>query len=104
MSCDNQSSRYPLTGYSQSDDQWMAYQLDLPEEGKGMVVVLKRPASHFFQARFPLRGLSEDSQFKVVNLDTQRETVYQRDQLLKDGIEVELKGNPDSAILTYERQ
>src|ERR1019366_1418274 len=31
---------YPLTLYSQAEDAWMAYQLDLPEQGEGLVVVL----------------------------------------------------------------
>ena len=36
---------YPLTPYSQANDVWMAYQLDLPETGEGLLVVLKRPMS-----------------------------------------------------------
>jgi len=95
---------YPLTGYSQEEDVWMAYQLDLPEEGRGMVVVLKRPAGPFLKARLPLRGLSEDAQFKITNLDTKQETVRSREQLLEDGIEVELTGKPDSVIFRYEGQ
>jgi len=36
---------YQLTQYSQAKDVWMAYQLDLPETGEGLIVALKRPES-----------------------------------------------------------
>ena len=48
---------YPLTGYSQARDVWMAYQLDRPDLGEGLVVALRRPESPYESARFPLRGL-----------------------------------------------
>ena len=39
------------------NDAWFAYQLDLPDEGEGIVVVVKRPLSNFTRAAFPLQAL-----------------------------------------------
>ena len=41
---------YPLTSYSQARDVWMAYQLDRPGKGDGLVVVLRRPESPYEDA------------------------------------------------------
>ena len=41
---------YPLTSYSQSTDVWVAYQLDGPAPGKGLVAALRRPESAYTPA------------------------------------------------------
>src|SRR5208283_2847137 len=51
---------YPLTEYNQAKDAWVAYQLDLPDEHEGIVVVLKRPLSTFTRALFPLKALRKE--------------------------------------------
>ena len=48
----------------------MAYQFDLPHQGEGMIVVLKRPASAYGQAAFPLRALRQNAQYEITNLDS----------------------------------
>ena len=44
---------YPLTSYSQAADVWMAYQLDGPAPGKGLVVALRRPESAYHLGPLP---------------------------------------------------
>ncbi len=95
---------YPLTGYSQGQDVWMAYQLDRPDLGKGMVVVLRRPGSPYETARFPLRGLDERASYRVANLDAHQERSCPAAELLGAGLEVTLKDKPGSALLLYEKR
>jgi alpha-galactosidase len=95
---------YPLTSYSQSADVWMAYQLDGPAPGKGLVVVLRRPDSPYSSARFGLHGLDAGAFYRVTNLDSKQQLAYSGTALTRDGLEVVLPSKPGSALLLYERQ
>ena len=95
---------YPLTGYSQAADLWMAYQLDRPEAGRGLVVVLGRPQSPYQSARFPLHGLDGQASYRITNLDTKESGTHTGRQLLEEGLEISLEKRPGSALLLYERQ
>ena len=93
---------YPLTSYSQSTDVWMAYQLDGPAPGKGLVVALRRPESAYTSARFPLHGLDPKASYRVTNLDTKQQASFSGSTLARDGLEVLLPSKPGSALLEYE--
>jgi alpha-galactosidase len=95
---------YPLTGYSQAADVWMAYQLDRADLGEGLVVALKRPQSPYRSARFVLKGLEEKAAYAVRNLDTNDQKTYGGEALATEGLEVLLKANPDSALFLYQRK
>jgi len=95
---------YPLTEYTQTTDAWMAYQLDLPSQGEGMVVVLKRPAADYVQARLPLKAIVVNSEYEATNLDTGEHKIIAGSELAGKGIEVRLLRVPDSALLIYRRK
>lgn len=95
---------YPLTGYSQARDVWMAYQLDRADLGQGLVVALRRPDSPYQSARLPLRGLAETAAYQVTNLDTGERVTRSGAELARDGLDVVLGAKPGSALLLYERQ
>ena len=95
---------YPLSSYSQAGDVWMAYQLDRPDLGKGLVVALRRPQSPYETARLPLRGLEEGATYKVTNLDTHVQTTHSGKNLLSRGLVAGIESKPGSALLVYERQ
>ncbi len=95
---------YPLTSYSQSADVWMAYQLDGPAPGKGLVVALRRPESPYRSARLGLHGLDAGASYRVTNLDSKQQVTDSGSALMRDGLEVVLPGKPGSALLLYERQ
>ena len=95
---------YPLTEYSQSNDAWMAYQLDLPSEGEGLVVVLKRPESSFTQATFRLQGLASTGTYEVEDLDRKKAMSIPAARLREPGLEVSLQNKPDSALIRYRRK
>jgi len=95
---------YPLTEYSQARDVWMAYQLDRTDQGQGLVVALRRPASPYQSARLVLRELAENALYKVRDLDAKTERTYPGRELVRDGLEISIGTRPGSALLVYERQ
>ena len=94
---------YPLTNYSQAADVWMAYQLDLPETGEGLIVVLRRPESPYETARLKLRGLGGAARYEITNLDSGAKTAQAGEVLCEAGLEITLNARPGSALLTYKR-
>ncbi len=94
---------YPLTDYTQTDDAWFAYQLDLPNEGEGIVVVVKRPQSNFTEAAFPLEGLKPQQNYEIANLDTRETTRATGKTLLQAGLRVNLLEKPDSTVFRYRQ-
>jgi len=95
---------YPLTAYSQAGDVWMAYQLDRPDVGEGLVVVLKRPESPYRSARLALKGLQEEAAYEIRNLDTGDLKTCSGGELARNGLDVLLEASPDSALFTYRRK
>ncbi|HPA47602.1 MAG TPA: alpha-galactosidase, partial [bacterium] len=94
---------YPLLDYSQSADLWYAYQMDRPDLGEGLVVVLRRPASSYTSANLKLRGLAPEQKFRVTNPDTGETTVQTGEFLFSEGLPVLLRRCPGSAIFLYQR-
>ena len=92
---------YPLTSYSQSSDLWMAYQLDRPDLGAGMVVVLRRPGSPYESAKFPLRSLERGKLYKVTNLDTKEQSAIEGAKLMNEGLPANISSRPGSALYLY---
>jgi hypothetical protein len=92
---------YPLTDYSKSRDSWMAYQLDLPDAGEGIVVVLRRPDSPYEGARFPLHGIQKVRTYAIRDLDSGREETLSGAELLQAGLPVRVTGKPGSALIRY---
>jgi alpha-galactosidase len=94
---------YPLTRYSQSQDAWMAYQLHLPADEEGLIVVFRRPASQQESRLLPLHGLDRSAAYQIVDLDTGKVRTAQGADLLDRGLEVQLTQKPGSALLRYAR-
>jgi alpha-galactosidase len=92
---------YPLTEYTPATDAWMAYQLDRPEQGDGLLVVLKRERSPYERAMFRLRGLDTGRSYEVTDLDSGRADRVGGDHLTTEGLVIELDGAPASAMIRY---
>lgn len=94
---------YPLTGYSQAADAWIGYQLDRPEAGKGLLVVLRRPESPYESARFPLRGIDRAAEYRVTDLDSGASEIHKGQALAEAGLSVRIASRPGSALIVYDR-
>ncbi|MBN2476980.1 MAG: NPCBM/NEW2 domain-containing protein [Pirellulales bacterium] len=94
---------YPLTSWSAAPDVWMAWQLDRPEAGQGMVQAFRRPESVYERARFRLRGLEVDARYTVRNLDAAAPTEATGRELMEDGLPVSIEDRPGAVVITYQR-
>ncbi len=94
---------YPLTSYSQSPDHWMAYQLDRPDTGRGLVIALRRPGSPYEGARLPLHELDLNANYSITDLDTKKVYRAAGRELVKDGLEIQMNVRPGSTLLRYEK-
>ena len=58
---------YPLSGYGDitRDNQWLAYQLDRPSDGTGIVVAFRRSASPDSTYTVRLRGLDPEAVYRL---------------------------------------
>jgi len=95
---------YLLTQYTRARDSWMAYQLDRPDLGAGLVVVLKRPLSSFVEAVFQLNSLEPAAEYETTNLDTGERSVASGRELMETGLRVRLVKRPDSALIIYDKK
>jgi len=94
---------YPLLDYSQSADLWYAYQMDHPDLGEGLIVVLRRPASSYTSANLKLHGIESDRDYRITDLGTGKEETRNGNELRSEGLPVRLDSCPDSALFVYKR-
>lgn len=94
---------YPLLPYSTADDSWIAWQWDRPDLGEGMVQAFRQEESTVGSMIVKLRGLVPDAVYALTNSDDGRALELTGNQLMQDGVDISLKGRPDSAVITYRR-
>jgi alpha-galactosidase len=63
---------YPLTPWTFSSHQWMAYQFHLPETNEGMTLVFRHQSSLQESLSVSLRGLKKDATYHVTFIDDER--------------------------------
>ncbi|MBM3495772.1 MAG: alpha-galactosidase, partial [Armatimonadetes bacterium] len=94
---------YALTPYRQEQDQWMAWQYDRPEDGRGMVQAFRRADSVYEAARLRLQGLDPAGRYRVKATDAGRARVMTGAALMDDGLVVQISERPGAVVLLYER-
>ena len=92
---------YPLTSHSTASDAWCAYQLDRADLNFGAVLAFRRKESPVSETRLTLRGLSPQKQYEVKNHDNGICTSMTGDELLNQGLRIQISECPGSALLTY---
>jgi alpha-galactosidase len=95
---------YPLTPYSLTEDVWIAWQFDRPEQGQGMVQAFRRRNSLYESARFKLRGLEPKARYAVINLNAPaaRQKFTGKD-LMDKGLRIEIPASPAAIVITYRK-
>jgi alpha-galactosidase len=94
---------YPLTPYNLGDDTWLAWQVDSPEAGEGVVQVFRRPKSSTDTARLKLGGLKPEARYRVTDLDASAHSEVTSQELKEKGLLVQLTQPRLSALLVYRR-
>ncbi len=92
---------YPLTGYSLSPLDWMAFQFALPEEGRGMAMVFRREESATEKMTFALRGIGKEARYLLRDADRGALGEVSGEELSR--LSVEIPEPRASRILFYEK-
>ena len=94
---------YPLTPYHLDNDVWMAWQYDVPEDGKGFVMAFRRQESPYEAARFRLLGLDADAKYQVKTSGGDDLGERTGRDLMSEGLAVAIPSAPDSAVILYQK-
>jgi len=94
---------YPLTPYSLANDQWIAWQFDRPDLGRGVVQAFRRPENGQSSISLKLRGLQETATYRLTYVDCEGPAEMRGEQFLTTGIVLTIKEKPTAAIVTYQR-
>jgi alpha-galactosidase len=95
---------YPLTSSERytDDDIWLAYQLDRPEQGDGIVLAFRRKDSVQETVRVRLSGVKDLLAYELYDEDNRiRETKTGRE--LKAGIDLRIPAAPGSLLIRYRQ-
>jgi alpha-galactosidase len=92
---------YPLTPYSQSEDDWMAWQFDRPGNRDGVVQVFRRARCEGETIRLKLRGLDPTSRYAVRALGGSRQRPMSGRRLMEMGMPVTVREQPGTTVILY---
>lgn len=98
------SDYYPLTGLNNTTGQniWLAYQMNKPKEGDGIVVAFRRPGATTTTISVNLQGLESSTTYELTNQDTQEKFSASGHELSK-GLVLKLDKSPGSLVLKYRK-
>ena len=94
---------YPLTAARPDMAQWAVYQMHRPDLQEGFLMALRRNASPWTSARFPLRGLALEAEYELTDADTDQAWRATGAALAKDGVEIALPERDTSRLIFYRR-
>ncbi len=93
---------YPLTPYTQSKSDWIAWQWDVPESNTGMIQAFRRDDAKSDSLVVKLTGLSPNANYSVFNFDTEKTETFKGAELM-NGFKVSLPAKPTAALLRYQK-
>ncbi len=95
---------YPLTGIENllRDDTWLAYQLNRPEKGDGIIMSFRREANSTESLGIKLKGLDGSSTYELFYEDDGKK-INKTGTELMEGIEITIPKKPASLLISYKR-
>lgn len=95
---------YPLTPYSLEKTVWIAWQFNLPEEGRGLIQAFRRDAAAPDSPTFRLRELDPAATYTLTHWDSDRRFTATGQALMEQGWTVTLEQAPAAAVIVYQRR
>ena len=96
---------YPLTAYSRTEDQTIAWQFNRPDLGQGVVQAFRRKESPFEAARFRIHGLEPAAIYRITDIDEPgREIELSGQTLAESGLPVAMPQAPMAKVILYTRK
>lgn len=94
---------YPLTPYSSSESDWIAWEFVRPEQGAGMIQAFRRENNPATLTTLQLRGLENDASYEVRDLDSGRATRHQGRELMTAGLVVKAAAPRTALIFVFTK-
>lgn len=94
---------YPLTPYSIQPGDWIAWQFDRPDLGGGVVQAFRRDKNESPTRVLRLSGLVSSAKYEVSGLDGEAPKRMSGKDLMEEGLAVEIKTKPGSAVTFYKK-
>jgi alpha-galactosidase len=94
---------YPLTGYSLSEQKWIAWQFHTPNEQSGMAQLFRRSNCAENTFKLKLKALVPEAEYELASLDEGSPMRYKGSHLMGEGIRVTLRNAPGAAIIVYNK-
>jgi alpha-galactosidase len=98
------SDYYPLTNKENmtSDNVWLAYQLNRPDKGDGIVMAFRRKNCPDESVSVNLKGIDPGADYELLDEDTGKK-VIQKGEVLRNGIILSLPEQQKSLLISYKR-
>jgi alpha-galactosidase len=98
------SDYYPLTNKENmtSDNVWLAYQLNRPDKGDGIVMAFRRKNCPDESVSVNLKGIDPGADYELLDEDTGKK-VIQKGEVLRNGIILSLSEQQKSLLISYKR-
>jgi len=95
---------YPLTGLTSilKDNTWLAYQLNRPEKGDGIILAFRREGDFNETLRINLKGLDKNVLYEVFYEDYGIKIHRSGDELM-EGIDIHIPTKPSSLLISYKK-
>ncbi len=94
---------YPLSSYSLSQTNWIAWQFDRPDLGEGLLQAFRRSASSDSSSLYRPHGLNPKSVYAITNLDVGGGLEMTGRKLMEQGLTVTIADRPGAAVITYKK-
>ncbi len=94
---------YPLTGLRNilKDNTWLAYQLNRPEQGDGIILAFRRDQNRDESIRIHLKGLERTASYEFFYEDFGLK-INRTGAELMDGIDIYIPAKPASLLISYK--
>ena len=83
--------------------EWAAWQYNRPDQGDGMVQAFRRDKNGNATKDLRLRGLDPEATYEVTDLDAGVPKTSSGEDLMQQGLHVEISGQPGAAIMFYKK-
>jgi len=95
---------YPLTDLSciLKDNTWLAYQLNRPEEGDGVIMAFRREGNFSESLKINLKGLDKNSLYEIFYEDYGLK-INRSGVELAEGLDISIPVKPGSLLISYRK-
>ncbi|MEI6579734.1 MAG: alpha-galactosidase [Eubacteriales bacterium] len=94
---------YPLTPASVVNKNNLAMQYNDPQDSSGIILAFRREDSKTSTLKVALCGLEKNTQYNVINIDTNESTTMLGSMLMDSGLTISIAEQPGAVIYKYSK-